>query len=161
MTKNNVDFVMYTTEQSAVVKSGIIAIKEVLDGNNIEMKRSLLFCLDKYLDPYYGYNLSYFDDIIILLQKQLFLNDNKEVKEDILQLLRDYTKNSLDYLAEKVEELESDIELLEIALYAFGNTSNYKYIPLIIKYENHYNLTIRNAAKEILKDMSNSFTMNK
>jgi hypothetical protein len=153
VSENKVDFVTYTKEQRTIVNSGINAISEVLNGTNIAEKRSLLFCLDKYLDPYYGYNLPYFDDIIILLQEQLFLNDNKEVKEDILQLLRDYAKESLDYLAEKVEELEFEPELLEDALYALGNTYNYKYVPVIIRYESYHNSTIRNTAKEILTDL--------
>jgi hypothetical protein len=154
--ENKVDFVTYTKDHSSVVKSGVNAISEVLNGTDIAEKRSLLFCLDKYLDPYYGYNLPYFDDIITLLQEQLFLIDVKEVKEDILQLLRDYAKKSLDYLAEKLEKLDSEPELLEDALYALGNTYNLKYVPVIIRYESHHNSTIKNAVKEILIDLSKS-----
>ncbi|MVX67085.1 hypothetical protein GKZ28_25880 [Clostridium chromiireducens] len=80
--------------------------------------------------------------------------DVKEVKEDILQLLRDYARKSLDYLAEKLEELESEPDLLEDALYALGNTYTLKYVPVFIRYENHYNSTIRDAAKEILINLS-------
>lgn len=154
MSKNEVDFVTYTKDHSAIVKSGINAISEVLEGTDIGEKRSLLFCLDKYLDPYYGYNLPYFDEIIILLQQQLFLIDVKEVKVDILQLLRDYANKSLDYLADKLEELESELDLLEEALYALGNTYNLKYVPVLIEYESHYNSVIRNVAKEVLIDLS-------
>jgi hypothetical protein len=154
--ENKVDFVTYTKDHSSVVKSGVNAISEILNGTDIAEKRSLLFCLDKYLDPYYGYNLPYFDDIITLLQEQLFLIDIKEVKEDILQLLRDYAKESLDYLAEKLEELDLEPELLEDALYALGNTYNLKYVPVIIRYESHHNSTIKNAVKEILLDLSKS-----
>lgn len=154
MSENKVDFVTYTNDHSFIVKSGINAISKVLKGTDIAEKRSLLFCLDKYLDPYYGYELTYFDDIIILLQEQLFLIDVKEVKEDILQLLRDYAKKSLDYLAEKLEELESEPDLLEDALYALGNTHNLKYVPVFIRYESHHNPFIRSAVKEILIDLS-------
>ena len=154
MSENKVDFVTYTKNHSSVVKSGINAISEVLNGTDIAEKRSLLFCLDKYLDPYYGYNLPYFDDIIILLQEQLFLTNIKEVKEDILQLLKDYAKKSLDYLVEKIQELESEPELLEDALYALGNTYNLKYVSVFIRYESHHNYTIRNIVKEILIDFS-------
>jgi len=161
MSIDEVDFVTYTADQSYIVKSGIKAINEVLNGTDISEKRSLLFCLDKYLDPYYGYNLPCFDDIIILLQEQLFLNDIKKVKEDILELLRYYAKGSLDYLAEKIEELESDPELLEEALEALGNTNDLKYVPLFIKYESHYNPNISNAVKEILIDLSKLTTSQK
>lgn len=143
-------------EHSSIIKNGIEAINEVLNGTDTAEKRSLLFCLDKYLDPYYGYNLPYFDAIIILLQEQLFLTNIKEIKEDILQLLRDYAKESLDYLAENLEELESEPELLEDALYALGNTYNHKYIPVFIRYEYHNNPIIRTAIKEILIDLSES-----
>lgn len=154
MRDDKVDFVAYTNEHSSIVKSGIKAINEVLNGTEIAEKRSLLFCLDKYLDPYYGYNLPYFDDIINLLQEQLFLTNTKEVKEDILQLLRDYARNSLDYLAEKIGGIDSEPELLEDALYALGNTYNHKYIPVLISYESHHNPIIRNVVKEILIDLS-------
>lgn len=156
MSDNEVSVVAYTKEQDTIVKNGIDSISEILNGTNVAEKRSLLLCLDKYLDPYYGYNLPYFDDIIILLQEQLFLIDIKEVKEDILQLLRDYAKKSLDCLAEKLEELESEPELLEDALYALGNTYNLKYVPVFIRYESHHNSTIKNAVKEILIDLSKS-----
>lgn len=137
----------------SIVEGGINAINRVLNGTNTAEKRSLLFCLDKHLDPYYGYDLPYFEDIIILLQKQLFLTDIREIKEDILQLLRDYGK-TLDYLAEKLEELELEPELLEDALYALGYTYNLKYIPILSKYESHHNSNIRNAVREILTELS-------
>lgn len=156
MSEKEIDFVTYTKKHTSVVENGINSISEVLNSTDITEKRSLLFCLDKYLDPYYGYTLPYFDDIIMLLQEQLFLTDTKEVKEDILQLLIDYSKNSLDCLAERLQELESEPELLENALYALGNTYTLKYVPVFIRYENHYNSTIRNAAKEILINLSKS-----
>ncbi|WP_052085588.1 hypothetical protein [Clostridium sp. HMP27] len=155
MSEDKVDFVTYTNKHSCIVKGGIEAINKVLNGTGEAEKRSLLFCLDKYLDPYYGYNLPYFDDIIMLLQDHLFLTNIKEVKEDILQLLGDYATKSLDYLATRIDELESEPELLEYALYALGNTCNHKYIPIFIRYENHHNPIIRSAIKDILIDLSN------
>ncbi len=70
-----------------------------MNSNDDSEKRSLLFCLDRYLnDPYYGYNLPCFDGIIRLLEKHLFVNHIKAVKKDILQLLRDYSSTNLDLL---------------------------------------------------------------
>lgn len=100
MSENEMSFITYTKKHQDIVKSGIDAISKILNGTNVEEKRSLLFCLDKYLDPYYGYNLPYFDGIILLLQKQLFLEKDKDVKDDILQLLTEYSKDLLDYLAD-------------------------------------------------------------
>ncbi|MDF2546765.1 MAG: hypothetical protein K0R93_1663 [Anaerosolibacter sp.] len=154
MSENKVSVVTYTKDQHTIVKDGVNAISEILNGTNTSDKRSLLLCLDKYLDPYYGYNLPYFDDIIFLLQKQLFLNDDTEVKEDILQLLSDYSKGSLSYLADNIEEMEP--ELLADALYALANTYNCGYVPIFIRYENHHNPAVRNVAQEALQELSKS-----
>lgn len=148
------DVVTYNQKHDNAITNGITTLKEALSSSDTLEKRSILFCLDKYLDPYYGYDLSYFDDIIILLQEELFLTNTKEVKADILQLLRDYAHKTLDYLAEKLGDLESEPELLEEALYALGNTNNLQYIPKILKYEHHCISSIKNAAKEILAELS-------
>lgn len=108
-------------------------MKNKINGTDIAEKRSLLLCLDKYLDPYYGYNLPYFDDIILLLQQQLFIEKDKDVKDDILELLTYYSKDSLDYLAENIERIEP--ELLEDAIYALKFTYNKKYLPVFELYE--------------------------
>jgi len=42
------------------------------------------------LRVYYGYNLPYFDDIILLHQIQLFIEKDIDVKDDILQLLTEF-----------------------------------------------------------------------
>ncbi|QGQ96427.1 hypothetical protein EHS13_16815 [Paenibacillus psychroresistens] len=82
--------VSYTRKHQDIVIRGVDAIGEILKSANAVEKRSILFCLDKYLDPYFWYNLPYFDEIIVLLEKHLFEKHDKEVKEDILQLLTDY-----------------------------------------------------------------------
>ncbi|MEV5026674.1 hypothetical protein [Paenibacillus sp. LPE1-1-1.1] len=146
--------ISYTKKHQDIVKKGVDAIGEILKSANVNEKRSILFCLDKYLDPYFGYNLPFFDEIIVLLEKHLFENHDKEVKEDVLQLLTDYSKDSLDYLAEKIELIE--FELLADAIYALGSTFNLKYVPIFIRYENHENLNVRNVAKESLLELSKS-----
>lgn len=146
--------ISYTKKHEDVVNRGIEAIDEILKNANVDEKRSILFCLDKYLDPHFRYTLPYFDEIIVLLEKHLFENHDKEVKEDILQLLTGYSKDSLDYLAERIELIE--FELLADAIYALGATFNLKYAPIIIKYEDHENSNVRNVAKEVLLDFSKS-----
>ncbi|MDQ2088018.1 hypothetical protein RBH29_16435 [Herbivorax sp. ANBcel31] len=152
MSENEFDLVTYTKEHQNIVKSGIDDISKILNGRDVEEKRSLLFCLDKYLDPYYGYNLPYFDDIMFLLQKRLFVEADKDVKDDILQLLTDYSRNSLDYLADNIEMVEP--ELLEDAIYALELTYNQKYVPIFIKYEFHENPHVQVVAKEALTELS-------
>lgn len=152
MSENKVDYVAYSQEHKMIVEAGIDSIERVLKGTNNAEKRSLLLCLDKYLDPYYGYKLTYFDEIITIIQQHLFLEESKEVKEDILQLLTDYAKGSLDYLADRIDNI--DFELLGDALYALGNTYNNKYIPIFISYENHNNPMVQLAAREALLELS-------
>lgn len=147
-------FVTYTQKHQDIVKSGIDAISEIIEGTDVIEKRSLLFCLDKYLDPYYGYNLSYFDDIILLLQKQLFIEKDKDVKDDILQLLTDYSKDSLDYLAENIESIEPG--LLADALYALELTFNNKYVHIFNRFEYNENPRVQAVAKEALTELSKS-----
>lgn len=146
--------ITYNKKHEDIVNRGVDAIGEILKSANVDEKRSILFCLDKYLDPYFEYNLPYFDDVIVLLEKHLFENHEKEVKEDILQLLTDYSKDSLDYLAERIELIES--ELLADAIYALGLTFNLKYVPILIRYENHEHTNARNAAKVALLELSKS-----
>jgi len=151
MSENSNSFVTYNKEHEAIVKAGIDSIIRVLSGGNTVEKRGLLFCLDKYLDPYFGYNLPYFEDIIFLLQKQLLIEANKDVKEGILQLLTDYAQESLDYLADKIGIIDPD--LLAGVLYALHCTFNSKYIPVFTKYKNHDNTAVMNTAKEALAEL--------
>lgn len=70
----------------------------------------------------------------------------RKSKQDILQLLNDYSKNKLDYLADHIEEIE--FELLADALYALSNTFNKEYIPVFILFENHQNQNVSDTAKK-------------
>ena len=103
---NCVRQVSYTGRHRDIVRNGIAAIREVLTGPDPDDKESLLLCLDMYLDPYYGYNLPYENDIYVLLQEQLFGNDPKEIKDEILSLLALYSPMKLEILAENIEALD-------------------------------------------------------
>lgn len=72
-------YVSYTAKEREIVKSGITAIREILMGEDAERKRSLLLCLDYYLEPDYGYRLSYEDEIYQLLQTILITPNELEV----------------------------------------------------------------------------------
>ena len=69
---------------------GISAVSAVLLEGSEESKRSLLLCLDYYLDPYYGCLHPDSDGIFILLQQCLLTEPSSEVRADIMQLLSDY-----------------------------------------------------------------------
>lgn len=111
-----VTYITYTSYHQQIATSGTDQINSFLKSQNNAEKRNILFCLDKLLDPYYGYHLPNHDEITLILEKHLFECHSKEVKEDILQLLTDYARKPLSYLTEHVEEIET--ELREDALYA-------------------------------------------
>lgn len=136
-----------------IVVNGITTIYNYLQNADSSEKRSLLFCLDRYLDPFYGYNLPYFDDIVLILQKQLFVIENdKDVMDDILQLLTDYSKDNLDFLVENIENIRP--EFLADAIYAIGSTYNIKYVPVIVKFTNHVNKEVREVANNTLIELA-------
>ncbi|WP_072728589.1 hypothetical protein [Paenibacillus sp. NAIST15-1] len=145
-------FVSYSQRHNNIVESGSEAIKKYLFESVNDEKRSLLLCLDRYLDPYFGYNLSFFDEIILLLQEQLYQEQDKDIIEDVFQLITDYSKGQLDYLAERIDKL--DPHYLADALYAIGITYNKKYLPLLFSYENHGDPNVRRVAQDALKELS-------
>lgn len=104
----NVRVVRYGSEQINIVESGIDAIAMVLYNKSEEEKASLLLCLDKYLDPYFGYNLPYESEIFVLLQNLLFENFSVDIKTDILDLLI-YSKQPLDILEKGLDKLSGEV----------------------------------------------------
>lgn len=50
-----------------LVESGIDNLSIVLYNKSKEEKASILFCFERYLDPFYNHTLEYESDIIILL----------------------------------------------------------------------------------------------
>lgn len=101
--------VFYEKRHEQLVESGIEKLSMALYNETEEEKASILFCLDKYLDPYFGYNLFYEADIIILLQCILFEHNSVEIKEDILDLLELYGKQPLNILWENLDKLSGEL----------------------------------------------------
>ncbi|WP_132416993.1 hypothetical protein [Paenibacillus albiflavus] len=153
MNDTECNFVTYNKSHEEIINNGIEAISDYLIRANESEKRSLLLCLDKFLDPYYGYKLTYFNEIIILLQKNLFVDHSKVVKEDLIQLITDYSLETLDYLADNIDSIEP--ELLSDAINALGSTYNMLYLPIFIRYENHGNGVVQESAKEALIELKN------
>ena len=111
-------FVSYTSKHSNIVKSGIESISNVLNGKDTAEKLSLLLCLDKFLDPYYGYNLPYKNEIEALLQNVIVNNNTIEVKEDALHLLTAYCWPPFIILENNLSKIEP--ELLPDVKYAIN-----------------------------------------
>lgn len=55
---NRQQLVFYDNEQEQIVMSPLETITTILKGTDMAEKERVLFSLDKYLDPYYGYHLS-------------------------------------------------------------------------------------------------------
>ena len=82
--------VYYEARHKAIAEGGIEGIAAVLRGDDEAEKASLLFCLDYYLDPYYGCTLAHESEIFALLQQLLLSERSQAIRDDILQLLGDY-----------------------------------------------------------------------
>ncbi|MBV1909347.1 MAG: hypothetical protein KUG78_08490 [Kangiellaceae bacterium] len=84
----SMSFVQYDKKHAEVVETGIESIISYYGENSLKEKRSLLLCLDRYLDPYYKYDLSYAGKIYKWLDNELTKAPTIEIKEDIFQLLQ-------------------------------------------------------------------------
>ena len=91
MNSEEVDSVFYDETQIKVMEAGIAEIAKYIDGSKTKEIRSLLLCLDKYLDPYYGYELPYEKEIYDILESLLKTSKDLNVKEDALNFLQMYS----------------------------------------------------------------------
>ncbi len=104
-------FVTYTESDRDIVRSGITAICEVLMGTDSDRKRSMLFCLDWFMDPYYGQDISTIkDELVNLLQVIIITNNEMDVKEDAIQLLGDYAWGPFEILEREYERIEDRLK---------------------------------------------------
>jgi hypothetical protein len=90
--KNTIS-VQYSESHCKIAEDGIESIILYFEKQTNAEKRALLFCLDRYLDPYYECKLLHEAKIFEWLESVLLESDNSEIKEDILQLLRDYSSH--------------------------------------------------------------------
>lgn len=102
-------YITYTDDEMEIVKSGIEAIRNVLMGTDMGKKESLLFCLDRFLDPWFGYQLPYQDAIVDLLQVVIVSDNTLSVKEAALQLICDYAWPPFPVLEENFERVEAEL----------------------------------------------------
>lgn len=103
-------YVSYSEKEQNIVKSGIVPIRNVLMGTDTNAKLSLLLCLDKYLDPYYGYNLPYEQEILDLLEEVIISPNAIEVLEDALNLLISYAGGPFPILEKNLDTLPETIK---------------------------------------------------
>lgn len=106
-----VRYVAYTKNDKEIVRSGIVAIQEVLMGTDADRKRSLLFCLDWFMDPYYGQDISdIHDELVELLQTVIICPNEEDVIEDALQLLTDYEWPPFKILENNLDNIPKNIK---------------------------------------------------
>ena len=84
-------YATYSDDEEAVIKQGITAIRAFYAQADEQGKKNLLFCLDKFLDPWFGYDLPYADDIFLFLEKIVISADESlAVRDDALNLIGSY-----------------------------------------------------------------------
>ena len=109
-------FVSYSNEEMNIVEGGILEIQSVLMGSDAEKKRRLLLCLDRYMDPYYGYHLPFQEELTKLLETVVVSSNENDVIEDALQLLTDYTCGPYEIMEKGVKSISEKLrsEVLEV-----------------------------------------------
>lgn len=98
-------YITYTNDEINIVEQGIEEVRKVLMGEDCGKKRSLLFCLDWYLDPYYGNKLPYRDELVALLQLVVVKDKDQDVIWDVVDLLREYTYGPYEILEHDFEQI--------------------------------------------------------
>lgn len=63
------------------------SIRDLLFSEENEHVMRLLNCLDKYLDPYFGYELPYYGEILDALRELLTQNQDGAIQEEAERLL--------------------------------------------------------------------------
>ncbi len=118
--QNDVRVVTYGKSQLDLINSGLDGVRDVLRSGSEDEKASLLFCLERYFDPYFNSKLPYEDELAVLLQEMLFENNSDSIVEDIADLLLYYSKplkileDNFDSLPEKARQEITDREILII-----------------------------------------------
>lgn len=106
----NMSVVTYGKNQLDLVNSGLDGVSAVLRGGSEGEKASLLFCLERFFDPYFNSKLPYEDELAVLLQDMLFENNSDSIVEDIVQLLWYYSK-PLNILKDNFNDLPENVRL--------------------------------------------------
>lgn len=107
----DINYISYDEKDKEIVRKGIFAIQEVLMGTDSDRKRSLLLCLDWFMDPYYGQDISNIhDDLIKLLQMVIISSNEDDVAEDALNLLISYEWSPFEILAKNIEKVSENLK---------------------------------------------------
>ncbi len=84
-------YVEYSENDRELVRKGIDGIRKVLLGTDTARKLSILLCLDWFMDPYYGQDISNIhEELVDLLQTVIISPNEYDVIEDAINLLASY-----------------------------------------------------------------------
>lgn len=98
--------ITYSDKEMQIVRNGIRSIEQVLLGTDEQAKLRLLCCLDRSLDPWFGYNLPYAHEITDVLQWVVVQDNPIAVKEDALLLLAQYCGQPFAILENNLAKIE-------------------------------------------------------
>jgi len=110
--ESNVRYTTYGANEKEVVKRGIEAIRLVLMGNDDEKKKSLLFALDWFMDPYYKQNhyIADFQDELTDLLQIVVVSSSDDVSEDALNLLSSYAWGPFEILEKERDKVSEQMK---------------------------------------------------
>ena len=101
-----ISYISYGENEKKVIKAGIVEIRKVLMGNDKNKKRSLLFALDWFMDPYFKQDISdIHNELVELLQTVVISSTDDDVSEDALQLLCDYEWPPFEILEKNIDRV--------------------------------------------------------
>ena len=104
----NVSTISYSESEREIVRKGIHAIREVLMGDDANKKRSLLFALDWFMDPYYKqdhYIADFLNELVELLQTVIITSNDDEVADNALNLLSSYAWPPFEILENNINKV--------------------------------------------------------
>ena len=109
---SSVSYISYGEDEKKIIRRGIASIREVLMGRDIDKKKSLLFALDWFMDPYYKQDISNLhDDLITLLEEVIISSEDDEVSEDALNLLSSYEWPPFKILEKNLHKVSARLKL--------------------------------------------------
>jgi len=97
-TMNNSEVIVtqYDKSHCEIIESGVKSIASYYDSKSLSERRTILLCLDRYLDPYYGNELPFNNEIFDWLVIEFDKTSNITLKEDIFDLVENYSRIKIE-----------------------------------------------------------------
>lgn len=102
-------YASYSDAEETVIRQGIDAIRAHFRNADGQGKKNLLLCLDKYLDPWFGYELSCADEIFRFLEEVVISGESIDITDDALNLISSYG-HTTDILEENLDHVPESLQ---------------------------------------------------